>query len=144
MFQAQESPSHTVKSVLCDIKTQLHNLTFTSPLIYPCSLQDSIHKNTHLQYFYYTMSTHILHGIRLKCNIVHDVENFRLHKLISPTSALPKYLMKQYLRGAGVRVFSVGDVTMWHHAEGKWARAEICFKKKSTGSIPELHWQKCL
>ncbi|KAM3585575.1 uncharacterized protein V6R79_021470 [Siganus canaliculatus] len=28
---------------------------------------------------------------------INDVENFQLHKLISPTSALPKYLMKQYI-----------------------------------------------
>lgn len=61
---------------------------------------------------------------------VHGDEYSRLHKLISLTSALPKYLMKRFVRGAGVRVFSVGDVTMWHHAEGKWARAEICRKKK--------------
>lgn len=71
-------------------------------------------------------SLHILHGARLDKSLsAQEVENFRLHKLISPNSALPKYLMKQYLRGAGVT-----DVTMWHHAEGKWAQLETCLKKK--------------
>lgn len=57
-------------------------------------------------------------------------EHSHLHRLITSTSALPYETV--YLRGAGNGVFSVGDVTKWHHAEGKWARAEIYSKKKKS------------
>ena len=56
------------------------------------------------------------------------MDNFWLHK---PVSALLWQKNRKTLHPRGAGVFSVKDVTMWHHAKEKRAEAEIYFFLKN-------------